>query len=172
MGLRAAFAGLVLALAACAPVSEGITEQPLPPMAAEAAPEPEAVSEPTPEAPPETTPEAPPEAPPEALSQQDPAPEPEPFVIDIPAPQPAPLPPALARQQAECVATGGALAERRAGLFACTRPTRDNGRACRSGADCEGVCLARSMTCAPVTPLFGCHEVLDSRGARQTLCLD
>jgi penicillin amidase len=32
MGLRAAFAGLVLALAACAPVPEGITEQPLPPM--------------------------------------------------------------------------------------------------------------------------------------------
>jgi len=165
MGLRAAFAGLVLALAACAPVSEGITEQPLPPMAAEAAPGPDTVSEATPEAPPEATPEA--------LSEQAPAaPEPAPFVIDIPAPQPAPLPPALARQQAECVATGGTLAERRAGLFACTRPTRDNGRACRSGADCEGVCLARSMTCAPVTPLFGCHEVLDSRGARQTLCLD
>lgn len=169
MGLRAAFAGILLALAACAPVPGGITEQPLPPMAAEAAPEPEAVSEATPEA----MTEAMSEAGPETLSEQSPAaPEPEPFVIDIPAPEPAPLPLALARQQAECAATGGTLAERRAGLFACTRPTRDNGRACRSGADCEGLCLARSMTCAPVTPLFGCHEVLDSRGARQTLCLD
>ena len=147
MGLRAALAGIVLALAACAPVPEGITEQPLPDMAAVQA-EPEAEDAPLPETPVE------------------------PLVIDIPAPEPAPLPLALARQQAECAAQGGSLAARRAGLFACTRPTRDSGRACRSETDCEGVCLARSMTCAPVTPLFGCHEVLDSRGARQTLCLD
>lgn len=57
-------------------------------------------------------------------------------------------------------------------LFACVRPTRDAGKACRKGTDCEGECLARSMTCAPYDPLLGCNEILQDNGARVTLCLN
>lgn len=148
MGLRAGWLLVVLALAACQPVAApvGITEQPLPPIVGEVVGA-DAVA-------PEMEPE------------------PEPVVVDIPAPAPAPLPPALANQQSDCLRAGGSFMARTGGLFACVSPTRDAGRACRTGADCQGLCLARSLTCAPVTPLFGCNDVLDSRGARQQLCID
>jgi hypothetical protein len=55
---------------------------------------------------------------------------------------------------------------------ACVRRTRDSGKQCRRDKDCDGVCLARSGTCAPVTPLFGCNEVLQDDGRRMTQCLD
>lgn len=54
----------------------------------------------------------------------------------------------------------------------CVQRTRDAGQMCRRDRDCDGVCLARSGTCAPVTPLFGCNEVLQDDGRRMTLCLD
>lgn len=150
MGLRAGGLLLVLALAACQPVAApvGISEQALPPMAGEVA----------------GTDAVVPEAEAEA--------EPEPIVLDIPAPSPAPMPAALANQQSECLRGGGSFMARSGGLFACVSPTRDAGRACRTSADCQGLCLARSQTCAPLTPLFGCNDVLDSRGARQQLCID
>ncbi len=55
---------------------------------------------------------------------------------------------------------------------ACLHVTRDSGKQCRRDRDCESVCLARSGTCAPVTPLFGCNEVLQDDGRRMTQCLD
>jgi len=54
----------------------------------------------------------------------------------------------------------------------CVQRTRDAGQQCRRDRDCDGVCLARSGTCAPVTPLFGCNEVLQDDGRRMTQCLD
>jgi hypothetical protein len=54
----------------------------------------------------------------------------------------------------------------------CAQRTRDAGKQCRRDRDCEGVCLARSATCAPVTPLFGCNDVIQDDGRRMTLCLD
>lgn len=54
----------------------------------------------------------------------------------------------------------------------CVRRTRDAGKRCDADRDCQGVCLARSQTCAPVDPLFGCNEVLQDDGRRMTLCLD
>ncbi|MBD3765388.1 MAG: hypothetical protein IE927_11870, partial [Rhodobacterales bacterium] len=54
----------------------------------------------------------------------------------------------------------------------CVRPTRDAGRACTRQTQCQGYCLARSGTCAPFAPLFGCHDVLQADGRRVTLCLD
>jgi hypothetical protein len=84
---------------------------------------------------------------------------------------PPPLPPALAAEARACAQSGGTLRPRgMAGLYSCVRATRDAGRACSSGSDCEGECLARSRTCAPLDPLFGCHEVLDRAGRTQTLC--
>ena len=93
--------------------------------------------------------------------------------VAAPAPPsaPPPLPPALAAEARACAQSGGTLRPRGlAGLWSCVRATRDAGRACSSGSDCEGECLARSRTCAPLDPLFGCHEVLDRAGWTQTLC--
>jgi hypothetical protein len=54
----------------------------------------------------------------------------------------------------------------------CVQRTRDAGKQCKRDRDCEGVCLARSSTCAPVNPLFGCNEVVQDDGRRMTLCLN
>ena len=51
-----------------------------------------------------------------------------------------------------------------AGLHSCITPTRDAGKSCRKAGDCEGLCLARSRTCAPIEPLFGCNAVLQEDG--------
>lgn len=102
----------------------------------------------------------------------DPAPTPTP-TPPPPTPTPAPPePPLLARQRAECAAANGVLTPRGPGVSACVMPTRDAGRACDADADCEGLCLARSGTCAPLAPLFGCHEVFTAPGRRETLCTD
>lgn len=58
------------------------------------------------------------------------------------------------------------------GASACIKLTKDSGKRCTAGGDCEGECLARSGTCAPYTPLFGCNEILQDNGSRVTLCLD
>lgn len=57
-------------------------------------------------------------------------------------------------------------------LRACVFQTRDGGERCSRESDCEGACLARSGTCSPIRPLFGCHEVLQNDGRRVTLCID
>ena len=58
------------------------------------------------------------------------------------------------------------------GSLACVRPTHDSGKQCTRETDCESRCLARSGTCAPLTPLFGCNEILQADGRRVTLCVD
>lgn len=54
----------------------------------------------------------------------------------------------------------------------CLFNTKDAGKQCTRESDCEGACLARSGTCAPIRPLLGCNEILQDNGARVTLCLD
>lgn len=56
--------------------------------------------------------------------------------------------------------------------FACVRVTKDAGKRCERESQCDGVCLARSNTCSPFKPLYGCNEILQDNGARVTLCLD
>ena len=56
--------------------------------------------------------------------------------------------------------------------FVCVHDTKDANQRCTASTDCEGLCLARSGTCAPVVPLFGCHEVLGKLGVRSTLCIE
>lgn len=115
------------------------------------------------------------DAPAEPASEQDletPDPELAP-TTSFETPPPPPLPPALRAQQADCTRAGGNFIRTGvAGLWTCQRSTRDSGRRCTKDGDCEGLCLARTNTCAPVVPLFGCHEVLDSLGRRNTLCID
>ena len=94
-------------------------------------------------------------------------------VPDIAAPiQTAPEGPELDRQRAACVSDGGRLMPRGAGFFVCVHQTQDAGRQCDASADCEGVCLARSRTCAPMRPILGCQEVFTLPGRRETVCTE
>ncbi|MEM9473660.1 MAG: hypothetical protein AAGA71_00070 [Pseudomonadota bacterium] len=79
----------------------------------------------------------------------------------------------VTREEAACEADGGRWGTgSREGTFVCYRTPADAGQTCSADGDCEGLCLARSRTCAPVTPMFGCHEVLGRLGARSTLCIE
>lgn len=83
------------------------------------------------------------------------------------------FPDILTPQQTACERRGGnwALTPSR-NTFTCYQQTSDANKLCDSSDDCSGECLARSRTCAPVTPLYGCHEILTSEGVRQTRCLE
>jgi len=93
----------------------------------------------------------------------------------------APISPAAARppegamldqQRAACTREGGRFVPRGTGFYACVFQTGDSGRQCDEASDCEGSCLARSRTCAPMQPLFGCHDVFTLAGRRETVCTD
>ncbi|MBL8562120.1 MAG: hypothetical protein JNN06_07550 [Gemmobacter sp.] len=83
-----------------------------------------------------------------------------------------PAPPKSAPQLA-CEASGGLWSEAgKKGVKTCVQRTRDAGKSCKREGDCEGYCLARSRSCAPVTPLFGCNDILQADGGQVTLCID
>jgi len=105
-----------------------------------------------------------------AVPEREPQPEPPPEAA--PEPTPEPEAPMLAQQRLLCQQTGGQLMPRAAGIYACVHPTRDAGRSCNAARDCEGLCLARSGTCAPFAPLYGCQEVFTLPGRRETLCTE
>lgn len=79
-------------------------------------------------------------------------------------------------EETECTGQGGQIVVGLAGPT-CALPTADAGQSCRSGADCDGLCLAPAAAngagqCSPVSPYFGCHEVLVAAGESATLCVD
>lgn len=85
-------------------------------------------------------------------------------------PQGAALSPA---ERAECLAKGGTVG--RGGLIPdeiCILPQPDAGKACTMAGDCAGFCLADTMACSPVTPVFGCFEFLDEAGRKAAICID
>jgi hypothetical protein len=88
-------------------------------------------------------------------------------VAEDPAPPPT-------RAQIACERRGGSWLRVIPGSEArsCVLRTRDSGKRCDEGTDCQGDCLARSGTCAPVMPLFGCQEILDDTGRRMTQCIE
>jgi hypothetical protein len=90
------------------------------------------------------------------------------------APAPEPLLPDLLEQATrDCTRQGGRMVSGGfAGAMTCQRDMPDAGRQCTKAGDCQGDCLARSGTCAPVSPLFGCNEILLANGQRATLCRD
>jgi hypothetical protein len=108
----------------------------------------------------------------------DPLTELDPVPVDVEAP--ADVPPEDVVPQAEktpeqikCEKKGGSWSRiGKSQSRTCVQRTRDAGKQCRRDRDCDGVCLARSGTCAPVNPLFGCNEVVQDDGRRMTLCLD
>lgn len=84
-----------------------------------------------------------------------------------------PAPPPRSPEEIACARKGGDwVGTGQSGARACVRPTRDGGKRCSRESQCEGFCLARSGTCAPVTPLFGCNDILQDNGVMVTLCID
>lgn len=84
---------------------------------------------------------------------------------------PASQPPSPAR--IACERRGGVWSTAAGGIASfCQTPLRDAGKACTQAGDCEGQCLARSRSCAPVAPLFGCHEILNDFGQVLTECIN
>jgi hypothetical protein len=76
-------------------------------------------------------------------------------------------------QMQECQARGGRfLPLKPGGALVCFTTPKDSGESCRAETDCESACLARSQTCAPIKPLYGCNEILTSSGLRMTQCLE
>ena len=94
---------------------------------------------------------------------------------DAPPGDAVPPAPVVAKSpsQIACEEDGGIWARAGSGGgMACVRPTRDAGKQCSRKDDCQGECLARSRTCAPVQPLFGCNAVLMDNGAEVNLCIE
>ncbi len=76
-------------------------------------------------------------------------------------------------ERAECLMKGGKVG--RGGLLpdeVCFLPEPDAGKACTNKTDCQGMCLADTRTCSPVTPMFGCFEFLDETGQKVGICID
>lgn len=89
--------------------------------------------------------------------------------LEVKTPPPAPRSP----EEAKCRKAGGSWAPvGKARAMTCIYQTRDSGKSCSRKSQCEGLCLARSGTCAPIRPLFGCNEILQDDGSRVTLCID
>lgn len=85
--------------------------------------------------------------------------------------EPPPVPQSPA--EAKCLKSGGVWASAgKTGAQACVQRTKDAGKQCTKQTQCEGFCLARSGTCAPITPMFGCNDILQADGRMVTLCLD
>ncbi len=109
----------------------------------------------------------------EALADQtaDTPPETGALLEEVAAPPP-PEPPKSPSQIA-CEKKGGRFAKAgNSTTFVCVRETRDGGKACRRETDCEGLCLARSRSCSPITPVLGCQEILTQDGLRVTQCVN
>ena len=102
-----------------------------------------------------------------------PAASPEP-ALSTPAPdQTAPPANPQSPEEVKCLKAGHAWASTgTGGAMACVKRTKDGGKACTRQTQCEGYCLARSRSCAPITPMFGCNDILQADGSEATLCLD
>ena len=105
-----------------------------------------------------------------------PRPQQAPVAAELPIAAPAaPAIPEVLKSAAQisCERSGGSYENAgNSGARACVQRTRDAGKQCRKAGDCEGACLARSRSCAPITPLFGCNEVLQNDGRQVTLCIE
>lgn len=90
----------------------------------------------------------------------------------LPAPEVVEKPP-LSPEELACIKKGGTWSGAGfAGAKACVKLTRDGGKSCKREKDCKGYCLAKSKTCTPVTPMFGCNEIVQDNGMVVTLCID
>ena len=121
-----------------------------------------------------------------AIPAPKPNPGPKPALVSDPAPEtgpkpavtpPVPDPPAAAPRSVSaaektCIRQGGSWGPAGKAGETCTKLTSDSGKQCNVESDCEGYCLARSRTCAPFKPMFGCNDILQDNGVQVTLCID
>lgn len=187
MSIRLLFASAVmLMLVACqaagpnragqatgtAGAAEEITVTPLGKPGADAPAEETAEATATPEKGAEPTMDAEALAPAEAAAED--AAAPEPASADEPAAEAPAVPEVLkSPDQIACEKKGGAYANAgSSGGKVCVKLTRDGGKSCDREGDCEGLCLARSRTCSPFTPVFGCQEILQQDGYQVTQCTE
>lgn len=94
---------------------------------------------------------------------------------DAPAAEAEPVEPVVIKTAAHlaCEKRGGRWSVTGGGAAAfCQSPTRDAGKSCRKSTDCTGYCLEKSRSCAPVTPMLGCHEILNEAGRMLTQCIN
>jgi hypothetical protein len=90
-----------------------------------------------------------------------------------PAAEAEPEAPKTAEQMLCETSSGQWVAAGETGAYYCASRTRDGAaKQCTRKSQCQGECLARSRTCSPVIPLYGCNDVLDKDGRQVTLCLD
>lgn len=76
-------------------------------------------------------------------------------------------------QRTSCEAEGGQFqGGEESGRYICYQTTKDANTSCSQASDCEAGCLARSRTCAPIKPMFGCHEFIGSSGLIEEVCLN
>lgn len=71
-----------------------------------------------------------------------------------------------------CETDGGSY--RQGGIlqdWICFKPTIDAGKSCNADSDCTGMCMADSKTCSTITPLFGCHSIIED-GETVEICID
>ncbi|MBC7480119.1 MAG: hypothetical protein H7317_18855 [Pseudorhodobacter sp.] len=105
-----------------------------------------------------------------------PHPKPKPATLaDTPAPGVAPPEPEAPKSAAQMLcekARGQWLSAGDTGANYCASLTRDGGKQCHKKGDCQGQCLARSGTCSPIMPLYGCNDILEKDGGEVTMCID
>jgi hypothetical protein len=76
-------------------------------------------------------------------------------------------------EEAACVQDGGRWGKAGdTGAMACFQPMKDSGKTCSKESDCSSQCLARSRSCAPFWPMFGCTDIIQNDGAVVQLCLN
>lgn len=76
-------------------------------------------------------------------------------------------------EEAACLQEGGRWGKAgETGAMACFYPMKDAGKSCSKESDCSSQCLARSRSCAPFWPMFGCTDVVQNDGAVVQLCLN
>lgn len=78
----------------------------------------------------------------------------------------------VAASRDQCLRSGGQWAGRAGKGMLCFRTPPDAGKQCSRATDCSAGCLAKSRTCAPVTPLIGCQDLLDDQGRVVTQCVN
>lgn len=81
-----------------------------------------------------------------------------------------------------CAAAGGEVRmEGMLGMYRCVKPYADAGKACRSGADCEGKCLATDDAmpdaevvgaCQANDSPFGCYAEVEDGKITNAICVD
>ena len=83
------------------------------------------------------------------------------------------FPDIMAEQRAACEKSDGRWGPTgNQTVFVCFRNLSDANQSCSTENDCQGFCLARSRTCSPIEPFFGCHQVLSRGGLPQTVCIE